>query len=137
MNKRKLILIRRCSSSGKSTFANFISDISNGNVLFFEADMWMTENGEYKFSPEKLGYCHNQCYEGAKKALQNGCDVVVSNTSTREQDVKKYQDLATECGADFISLIVERRHEGTNQHGVSDLTLRKQEEQLRGSIKLR
>ena len=66
--------------------------------------------------------------------MKAGNSVAVSNTSTTEKEVVVYQQIAEELGAKFISLVVESRHDGKNQHGVAEEKL--QQMRNRFSVKL-
>jgi 2',3'-cyclic-nucleotide 3'-phosphodiesterase/NEDD4-binding protein 2 len=128
-----LILLRGVSGSGKSTLASWLCAAIDG-MIQLEADDWMYQSGEYQFDPKKLGYCHTRCEQEARKFLKLGYTVVVSNTSTTEKEVAVYQQIAEECEAQFISLIVEHRHAGKNIHNVPDEKL--QQMKQRFSVKL-
>lgn len=91
--KNTLTIICGVPGSGKSTIAKALVD-SGFADFYYEADMWMVENGEYKFSPEKLGYCHNQCFIATEAGLVAGKNVIVSNTSVSKWEREKYVQLA-------------------------------------------
>lgn len=119
MNKNKptLYLIRGCPGSGKSTFAKQLFDA--GLVAdVFEADQWFENNNHGKFDPAQLYQAHKACQAWAKIVIESGESVAVSNTSTMEKEVKVYQDIAVNAGANFVSLIVENRNDTKNIHGV-------------------
>ena len=131
-----LYIIRGCSGSGKSTFAKTLADALKIN--YYEADMFaQNEEGEYIFDVSKLGYYHSACQHAVLSELANGWDVIVSNTSTTEKDLKPYLAVAKEFNAKVICLVAEHRHDGVNVHDVPEETLARQEQRLRGSIKLR
>lgn len=128
-----LYLIRGVPGSGKSTFSydlwykGFVS-------ARIEADQYFTENGVYSFDPSKLGEAHKWCQSRARLYLEAGNNVAVSNTSTTEREVETYAKIAEECGAKFVSIIVENRHGGTNIHNVPEEKV--QQMRNRFSIKL-
>jgi hypothetical protein len=62
--------------------------------------------------------------------------IVVANTNTKERDFAFYEKAAKEAGAMFISLIVENRHGNKDIHSVGDLIRKRQEDNLRNSLKL-
>jgi hypothetical protein len=61
--------------------------------------------------------------------------VVVSNTFTQEWEMQPYFDMAETYGYRVYSLVVENRHGGVNEHGVSDESLTKMENRF--EVKLR
>jgi len=141
---RTLILLRGLPGSGKSSFAKFIW--VKGVVC--EADKYFyDEQGNYNFDITKLGaahkWCQDQCEQYMKENQANSKyypEIVVSNTSTTEKELKPYLDLAAKYDYKVVSLIVENRHgsgEETNIHGVGKEILDKMENRLRNNIKLR
>lgn len=131
--KPTLYLIRGVCGAGKSTFANTLYE--SGVVDFvFEADKYFEINGEYKFDASKLGIAHKNCQELTALWLYKGASIAVSNTSTTEKEVETYRKIADECNANFVSIIVENRHGGTNTHNVPEDKI--QQMKNRFSIKL-
>ena len=135
----KLIILRGASGCGKSSFADFLVRNLRLDADRFEADGYMVNRqGDYEFKPEKLGYCHKSCQEDVEGAMHGGLEcVIVSNTSTTEKELEFYLDLAQKYDYEVISLVVEKRHDGKNDHEVPEQTLDRQEQRLRGSLKLR
>lgn len=129
-----LYLIRGVSGSGKSTLAKKLSEATGAVVL--EADQFFIHSGEYKFDQRKLGEAHRRCEQDCYDILWGGKDVIVSNTSVRASDVAQYQGIAADCGAMFISMVVENYHDGESVHGVPEETMKRQEATLRNNIKL-
>lgn len=131
-----LIILRGLPGSGKTSFAKYM--FSN-NV--FEADQYFyDENGNYNFDATKLHAAHMDCQNRVEKLMQMssttqyGSEIVVSNTSTTEKELKPYYDLAEKYDYKVVSLIVENRHGSKSVHSVPDEKL----EQMRNrfSIKL-
>lgn len=89
----RLILIRGIPGSGKSTYARqYFSD-----CIHLEADMYFSApNGEYIYDPSKIKQAHAWCQESTKIFLNNGKDVVVSNTFTTSKELDFYINYATE-----------------------------------------
>ena len=124
----KLILLRGLPGAGKSTFAQFLS---NDNTKYIEADLFFTDSfGKYTFDPTLIGEAHEFCQEMTEIFIAGGNNVVVSNTSTTEKEVKVYQDIADMYGAEFISLIVENRHGNSSVHGVPEETVKKMKDRF-------
>lgn len=113
-----IYLIRGLPGSGKSTFAYELWD--SGLVeCIFEADHYFTDSdGNYNFDAAKLAKAHKICQEKTTEILKLGRNVAVSNTSTTENEVETYAKIAQECNAQFVSIIVENRHGGSNIHNV-------------------
>jgi len=115
----KLILLRGLPGSGKSTLAKTLSRLFA--TAHIEADQFFTDStGKYTFEPMHISEAHEWCQERTRLYLADGFNVIVSNTSTTEKEVKVYQDMADEYGAEFISLIVENRHGNSSVHDVPD-----------------
>jgi predicted ABC-type ATPase len=119
-NKPTLYLIRGVSGAGKSTFANSLLEAGIVQRVF-EADDWFyAKDGLYKFDASELKFAHNVCQNNTRYCLENRMSVAVSNTSTTEKEVGVYKLLANECLANFVSIIVENRHNGVNIHNVPE-----------------
>jgi gluconate kinase len=146
MNK-KVIILRGVSGCGKSTLAQYISDLYNltyedrvdvQNSVICTADDYFMKDGEYVFDVTKLGRCHEYCQDKFENALRAEVGLVIcANTNTKERDFKFYVDKAAEYGYDVFSLIVENRHGNKDSHNVPEETLKKQEEGIKNSLKLR
>jgi predicted kinase len=86
---QKLILIRGLPGSGKSTLAKMMS------AEHVEADMYFIDNnGDYHFDETLLNQAHQWCIDRVKDLLNQGVDVVVSNTFVRYWEMKPYIELA-------------------------------------------
>jgi uridine kinase len=133
MHKPTLYLIRGVSGAGKSTFADTLW-ISGVVYKVFEADDYFYVHGDYRFDATKLGEAHKYCQANTKYILSLNKSVAVSNTSTTEKEVKIYQDIADECNANFVSIVVENRHNGVNIHNVPEDKLKQMKERF--SVKL-
>ena len=91
MSKSRLILIRGLPGSGKSTFAKSYFN----SHIHLEADMYFIQpDGSYDWVAEQLGKAHSWCLETAKIMLNNGQDVVVSNTFTTLKELEPYINFA-------------------------------------------
>lgn len=114
-------LIRGLPGSGKSSLASVLEKASvlEHNVIRVEADdFFLDHEGNYNFDATKLKQAHEYCYSKASEYLKLEYDVIVSNTSTTEKEVKHYQELAEKNNATFVSIIVENRHGNTSVHNV-------------------
>lgn len=130
-----LYLIRGIPGSGKTTLAAHLCMSMKHPPVLLEADKcFINASGVYEFDASKLGYAHEYCYTRALLNLLQGSDVIVSNTSTTEKEVQRYQQLAEELGVNFVSLIVENRHGGKNTHGVPEDKIQQMKDRF--SIKL-
>lgn len=136
--KQKLYLIRGVPGSGKSTLANDLGialDAAGVSSWRVEADIYFyDDDGNYKFDARYLKEAHEWCQNATKGALSLGNTVIVSNTSTTEKEVAVYQQIAKEYGVEFVSIIVENRHDGKNVHNVPEEKI--QQMKQRFSVKL-
>lgn len=140
------IILRGVSGCGKSKLAQYLCWLNSGDFLdnydygtvVCTADDYHIVNGEYLWKPEKAGYAHNSCFEKFKKAVEEKVSLVIlANTSTQEYEFQKYIDYAEQNNYTVFSLIVENRHEGKDSHNVPEETLQRQEDNLKGNLKLR
>ena len=129
-----LYLIRGVPGSGKSTFAQQL--LAAGVVdSVFEADHYFYNvDGQHIFDASKIGEAHSRCQKATINVLNRGHSVAVSNTSTTEREVEIYAKIAEECGAKFVSIIIENRHGGVNIHNVPEEKV--QQMKNRFSVKL-
>ncbi len=117
-----LTLVRGLPGSGKSTFANAITN----EFSVCEADKFFYDNeGNYNFDATKLSQAHKWCREQVETRMKDNAvnpqfypEIVVSNTFTKEWEMVEYFELAKKYGYQVFSIIVENRHGGVNQHGV-------------------
>jgi predicted kinase len=117
-----LTLVRGLPGSGKSTFANTITNefsICEADKFFYDKE------GNYNFDATKLATAHEWCREQVEIRMKdNGVnpqfypEIVVSNTFTQKWEMEAYYKLAEQYGYKVFSIIVENRHDGVNQHGV-------------------
>ena len=66
----------------------------------------------------KIGEAHSDCLTRVQGYLALGMNVVVCNTFTRESELAPYIDYCKKNKIQFVSLIVENRHENQSIHGV-------------------
>ncbi len=132
-HKSVLILVRGLPGSGKSTFANyikFIVDEDRSKMNYYEADLWFDIYCGSTFTPMRLKEAHKWCQDRVELALRRGESAMVSNTSTEEWEVEAYQKIAEKTGAEFISLILENRHDGVSVHDVPETSVNRMRERF-------
>lgn len=117
---KNLYLIRSIPGAGKSTLAKAL--VGDKDYCHKEADMFfVNRDGEYKFNPSQLKEAHQWCKEEVEFLMKyEHPTVVVSNTFTQEWEMEDYFKLAEKYGYRVHSIIVEKRHDGVNQHGVPE-----------------
>ena len=117
---KELFLLRGLPGSGKSTLAKSLDGIH------IETDQFFMVGDEYRFDASKLNEAHNNCLERVRSYMyiysssERPERLIVSNTFTREWEMKPYYDLAEKYGYRVYSLIVENRHGGINEHNVPE-----------------
>ena len=117
-----LTLVRGLPGSGKSTFANTITNefsVCEADKFFYDKE------GNYNFDGSKLKEAHWRCKEQVEIRMKDNQmnpqfypHIVVSNTFTQAWEMQDYYILAEKYGYKVFSIIVENRHEGVNRHGV-------------------
>lgn len=111
----KLYLVIGLPGSGKSTFAKAIAQLScwgEVQTTHRETDEYFVDphTQEYVFDPDKLGEYHQMCREATKRDLQDGLNVVVSNTMLTKWERKFYFDIARETGANVVICIMRENY---------------------------
>jgi len=107
--QNEIVLIRGLPGSGKSTLAKKME----GHV-HLEADMFFVVDGLYRYDASKVRAAHDWCVAEAKKTLEGGSNVVVSNTFVKVWELQRYVDLG------FPFRVVEMRGLWPNIHGVPE-----------------
>lgn len=59
----------------------------------FEADMFMIEDGAYRFDPKKLKAAHEWCLGSAAEVISNNGHVIVANTFCALWEFERYADI--------------------------------------------
>ena len=119
--EKTLFIVRGLPGSGKSTFSNYLC-----LDTYWEADLYYIKNGKYEFDPSKIGEAHKLCQQVIEKAMQeNHLKVGVGNTSTTEQELKPYLDMAKKYNYKVFSIIIENRHGNESIHNVPLETIEK------------
>jgi len=115
-----LYLVRGLPGSGKSTLAKRLAH--EYNAKHFEADQFFTDvEGNYYFVGEFIGQAHDWCLENTYAELENGSDVIVSNTFTRYSELKPYLLKAAALNIDVV--MIECLEEYGNIHNVPERVL--------------
>ena len=136
MLKKKLIIIRGVSGSGKSTVAKLFGEDA---VICTADDFFYDSDGNYNFNANHLSIAHEQCFRKFLRALNNPDvdTIVIANTNTQQKEFQKYIDEAEKHGSMVFSLVVERRHNGINSHGVPDYVIDRHEQNIINTLKLK
>lgn len=92
-NGPTLTIVRGLPGSGKTTLARTLPGVH------VEADMWFEGPYGYRFEPAILSEAHDWCRNSARIFLQQGNDVVVSNTTTTLREVMDYVGIGSQGGA--------------------------------------
>lgn len=117
MSKLKLVLIRGASGSGKSTLAK--TEYVSKGYKHYEADMFFYDDkGIYLYNKNLIKQAHNWCINKTEESLQNGDNVVVSNTFIRLWEIEPYEELAKIYQADLDIIICKNNF--NNIHNVPD-----------------
>lgn len=134
-----LIIIRGVSGSSKTTFAKFLLSKSIGTKDWSEADFYMLDDkGNYSFDCKKLGYAHKSCQRDIREAMERDVElIIISNTNSTEKEVAPYLEMAKDHKYSVFSLIMENRNETKSIHNVPIEALERQENNIKGSLKLR
>ncbi len=81
---------------------------------------------EYVFDASKLGAAHRACQAKCEARMQDDWEkIFIANTSTTVKELNDYYALAEKYGYMVVSMIVENRHGGKNEHGVPDKALKR------------
>ena len=124
-NSNSLILLRGLPGAGKSTLAKTLSE---NKWPVFSVDDYFThpETGDYNFEFDKNHLAYKECAIKTQVAMQNRIEkIFVANTFTIEWELEPYFQLASEYRYQLFVVTVEKRHNGTNIHNVSEEQLKK------------
>jgi predicted kinase len=122
-----LTLVRGLPGSGKSTFANTITNefsVCEADKFFYDKE------GNYNFDTNKLSQAHKWCKEQVEIRMKDNQineqfypHIVVSNTFTKEWEMNEYFELAKQYGYMVFTIIVENRHGSKSVHNVPEATM--------------
>lgn len=123
----KMTIIRGLPGSGKTTLAEKIRKElidSELSVAHFEADMFHMRYNEaekrytYHYDPDKKIVAHRWCERMISDAMEDGRDIIVSNTFSQYWEMIPYFILARDFG--YRVEVITCKGEYPNVHGVSD-----------------
>jgi len=132
MDAKSLILLRGLPGAGKSSLANVLSE--NRQYPVFAIDDYFTNKitGEYQFNFAENYLAYQQCETLCKEALAQGITkVFIDNTFTLDWELAPYFELAAQFDYMLYVITVEKYHDQTNKHGVSQEQLEKMAEKYR------
>lgn len=118
-----MFFLRGLPGAGKTSLANYIWDPG----VVFEADKYIPDvDGKYVWTLERSAVAHKKCQLAIERAMemnkQSGGkyypEIILTNTSTTDKEMKPYEELADKYGYLKIYLVVENRHGGQSIHGV-------------------
>lgn len=122
-----LTLVRGLPGSGKTTFANTITNefsVCEADKFFYDKE------GNYNFDTNKLSQAHKWCKDQVEIRMKDNQineqfypHIVVSNTFTKEWEMNEYFELAKQYGYMINSIIVENRHGNKSVHNVPEATM--------------
>lgn len=111
-----LTLIRGLPGSGKSTLAKQM------DAIHLEADQFfIQENGAYQFNPKLLSEAHQWCEKRCSDYLEQGQNVVVSNTFIKRWEMEAYIKMAKQFNAELVTIVCSGNYKSV--HGVPESTL--------------
>jgi predicted kinase len=125
---KKVIVMRGCPGSGKSTYAKTL------NGLIFSADQFFETYEGYKFDASKLSEAHGSCLrEFTYSVVEEWGLLIVDNTNINVQEIAPYIALANAFGFDHEILTLNTNPETSAEqcvHGVPAKKVRQMYENL-------
>lgn len=135
--EKLMIIMRGIPGSGKSTIAKLIQQGLPNSIVLSTDDLFMTPEGVYNFDPKKLGINHKQNQSKAMKACEEGKNVIIDNTNTKQSEVNEYVKIAQQYGYKIsVVSVLEQQPIAfkRNSHGVPEETHKRLHNQLINSI---
>ena len=119
---KKLIIIRGLPGSGKTTFANLLTNV------VCEADDYFYKDGVYQFDREHLKEAHRQCQTKVFQAMQANVPIIaVSNTAVRRWEMEIYYGFAISFGYEVTEITMSGKLY-KSIHGVPDEVIERMKE---------
>lgn len=122
-----LYIIRGIPGSGKSTLAREML-AENAIDVYYEADMYFEQDGEYKYDKSKIKEAHDWCFHITCLVVELGYNVAVANTFTRKWEYKPYIDYAKLLNIPYTVIVC--KGEFTSIHNVPKATMNKMRERF-------
>lgn len=110
-NKLKVIILQGAQGSGKSTYYQRIADqlrVHDITAVQCSADLYMMEDGEYKFAVDKLVPAHTAAEKDAIEAYRAGNIVIIDNTNIKSWYVRSYLAPLVEKGLSASQIVIVR-----------------------------
>lgn len=127
MSSKILIILQGLPGSGKSTLARKLIEEGKASE-HCEADHYMTERGKYVFKPSKLGFAHNACRTHVEHAMQQGLNVIQSNTNVKRGELNAYFDLAEHYG--YKVKVIKMKNQFVSIHDVPQSSMDRMKDSL-------
>lgn len=104
-----LTIIRGLPGSGKTTFAN---RISNNTVA--ADDFMLSASWDYLFDPAKLSFAHSKCFDQVKEWLDSGTDCVVHNVFKRRAHMAPYIEFCLNNSHSHTIILMDQQYESVH-----------------------
>jgi len=87
-----LVITRGVPGAGKTSFCH---DLAGQDAAVIAADDFFYDStGTYNFDPTKLGLAHKDCQRRCDEAMEEGRNVFINNTCTKEQELAPFRRMA-------------------------------------------
>ena len=107
MSKKTLWILCGVPGSGKSFRTAELMKKYDGAVKCSADDFMVDEDGNYAFSPDKLGWAHQSCRSKTEKSMKDGVGVIIiDNTNTSARELKPYRKLAKRFNYEVVEELV-------------------------------